>query len=99
MPLKTKLLDLLYACRTIGVEDQPEKLGDNVVEFPARLWIRKFGAVGATLYLLLHTAGAHLAPGRLYVFATSLAFTVQVGSACAAVKPAISYQLSIYLNI
>jgi hypothetical protein len=63
--IKAELLDLRYACCTIGFEYQSKQLGDEVIEFFACARLGKFGALSTTLNLSLRTARAHIAPGGL----------------------------------
>lgn len=65
VPLRTDLLDLRYACRTVGVEHEPEQLGHEVIELRAGLRISEFIALSASLDLSIGTTGAHLAPSGL----------------------------------
>jgi len=72
MTIEAELLDLRYACCTIGLEYQAKQLGHEVVVFLARAWIGVFGAVSTSLYVLFRTARAHLAPRGLRVLVTSV---------------------------
>jgi hypothetical protein len=60
--IKAELLDLRYACGSIGFVYQPKQPGDEVIEFLAGAWVREFATVSTTLQPFHHAARAHLAP-------------------------------------
>ncbi len=69
--------DLVYARGAVGMEEQAEKLGNDIVEFAAGARIARCFAVGAACITVLLATAAHLAPGGLGVVVTSRASALE----------------------
>jgi hypothetical protein len=92
-------LDLGDAGGAVGPEHQAEQLGHEVVVLPASGRILELGAHGAGREVLFPAARAHLAPGRLRVLVAARAFPAQMGSAGAAVQPAIGDEFPLRCDV
>jgi len=97
--VKAELLDLRYACRTIGIEYQTKQPGHEVVELPACSRIGEFSTISASLDPLFGATSANLAPGSAGIFVTAFALPRQVGFAGAAIQPAVGDQFGIYRDV
>ena len=92
-----ELPDLRDASGAIGAENQPEKLGHEVVELAAGARVSELRAFGAGGDALVRAACAHHAPGGSRVLATTRAFPAHVGLARAAVQATAGNQFRLCL--